>query len=99
MTPERMNAMLNPARALLEQIDFWKHQGDGLACFLADGWFRTFRLPMPVRDRVAVAGRFCIVPLLPFISGDGKFFVLALSQNGMRLLQCTRFGLQRLQVE
>jgi hypothetical protein len=40
-----------------------------------------------------VAGsRFHIKPLLPLFSSDGRFYVLALSQNEVRILQCTRFS-------
>jgi hypothetical protein len=37
-----------------------------------------------------VAGYFHVTPLLPLLSGNGRFLVLALSQNGVRLLQGTR---------
>jgi hypothetical protein len=39
-----------------------------------------------------VAERFHIKPLLPIFSGDGSFYILALSQNKLRLLQCSHYG-------
>ncbi len=82
--------LLAPGRRLLEDITFWKNQSDGLAAFLAPQFLRLFRLPLAFKDLVVVANRFSIIPLLPLISSNGRFFVLALSQHGVRLLQGTR---------
>jgi len=84
---------LTPARRLLEDAVFWKNQSDGLAAFLAPQFMRLFRLPMMFQDRVVVADRFSIIPLLPLINSNGRFYVLALSQHGVRLLQGTRDGI------
>lgn len=82
--------LLAPGRRLLDDGMFWKHQCDGLACFLAPQFVRLYRLPLALTDFVAVGDRFHVAPLLPLLSGDGRFFVLALSQNAVRLLQGTR---------
>jgi hypothetical protein len=82
--------LLSPRRRLLDDSVFWKHQADGLAAFLAPGFQRLFRLPLTLEDRVVVANRFAITPLLPLLSGNGRFFVLALSQKAVRLLEGTR---------
>jgi len=44
---------------------------------------------MMFEELVVVADHFHVKPLLPLLSG-GRFYVLALSQNGVRLLQGTR---------
>jgi hypothetical protein len=82
--------LLAPMRALLDDAAFWQHQADGLALFAAPGWFSRFRLPMALVDEVTVASSFRIVPLIPLLSGDGFFFVLALSQNSVRLFEASR---------
>jgi len=71
--------LLAPVEELQENDDFWRHQGDGLALFLAPGEFYLYRLPIELNELTVVAERFHIKPLIPIISGDGKFFVLALS--------------------
>lgn len=43
-----------------------------------------------LESQVAVSEPFRIAPLLPLLGGDGRFYVLALSENGVRLLQGTR---------
>jgi hypothetical protein len=82
--------ILAPVRALLDDVAFWQHQGDGLALFAAPGWFSCFRLPIALVEEVTVASSFRVVPLVPLLSGDGFFFVLALSQNSVRLFEASR---------
>jgi hypothetical protein len=71
---------------------FWQHQSDGLAVFLSRELCRSYRLPIDFEVLVVVAERFHIKPLLPLLSGDGQFYVLALSQDEVRLLQGTRYS-------
>ncbi len=80
--------LLAPARQLLEDATFWNNQGDGLACFLSSRFLRLYRLPRTFADLVVVGKRFQITPLLSLFTG-ARFYVLALSQNGVRLLQGT----------
>jgi hypothetical protein len=82
--------LLGPARRLVDEPIFWKNQSDGLAFFLAPGFLRLWRVSIPFKPLVVVGERFQVKPLLPLLDGDGRFFVLALSQNGVRLLQGTR---------
>jgi hypothetical protein len=88
--PAQARELLLPGRDLLEDFAFWKSQGDGLAFFLAEGFQRRWRLPLAFEERVTVGRYFAITPLLPLLAGNGQFFVLALSQNSVRLLQGTR---------
>lgn len=81
---------LEPARRLSETGLFWQYQSDGLAIFLRPGWFRSWRLPLELDPLVVVGDRFHMRPLLPLLTGDGHFFVLALSQNEVSLLEGTR---------
>jgi hypothetical protein len=54
--------------------------------------FRYFCLPLTFKELAIVAERFHIKPLLPLFTEDEVFYLLALSQNQSRLLQCTRFS-------
>jgi Bacterial archaeo-eukaryotic release factor family 7 len=83
--------LLLPTWDLLEDPTFWKHQSDGLACFLAPAFIRSFRLPAAFPDLAVVGRRFHLKPLLPLLSGDGRFYVLAISQNAVRLFHGTRY--------
>jgi hypothetical protein len=91
--------LLAPGRRLLEDIEFWKNQSDGLAAFLAPQFLRLFRLPFSFQDRAVVANRFSITPLLTLLSSNGRFFVLALSQHAVRLLQGTRYSVSEVDLK
>jgi hypothetical protein len=91
-------AILEPARALLEDAEFWQYQSDGLALFAAPGFFRTYRVPLTVPELAVVGPRFHVKPLLPLLTGDGLFYVLALSQNAVRMFEATRDRISPLDV-
>jgi hypothetical protein len=85
--------LLEPAQALVQDSLFWAHQSDGLAVFISAEVFRQYSFPFNFEELVVVADRFHLKPILPLFSGDGRFYVLALSQNQVRLLQGTRFSI------
>jgi len=91
--------LLAPGRRLLDDNTFWNNQSDGLAAFLAPKFLRLFRLPLAFKDGVVVASQFSVIPLLPLLSGNGRFFVLALSQNAVRLLQGTHYSVSELDLK
>ncbi len=96
--PPDVRELLAPAHRLLEDGTFWMNQSDGLAAFVAPQFLRLYRLPLAFPDRVVV-NRFAVVPLLPLLSGNGRFFVLALSQHAVRLLQGTRHGVNEVDLK
>jgi hypothetical protein len=82
--------LLAPMRALVDDTDFWQHQGDGLALFASPGHFSRFRLPVDLTEEVHVGASFRVAPIAPMLSGDGQFFLLALSQSDIRLFAASR---------
>jgi hypothetical protein len=90
--------LLGPATRLLDDKPLWQHQGDGLALFIAPSVFHHYRLPRRVADLVVVGDRFHILPLLPLFTDDGRFLVLALSENDARLFECTRLSVHEVKV-
>lgn len=91
MRKPEIEALLNPAQARLQDNDFWQHQADGLAFFLAREFAQLFCLAERFEELAVVEHRFHLKPLFPLISGDGAFYLLALSQNQVRLFQCSRY--------
>ena len=92
------DAYLEPAARLVEDSDFWQHQEDGLAVLMDRRGLRSFRLPTSFERRIAVTDRFQIKPLLPILSTDGEFYVLALSHNEVRLLRGSRWRVSELEL-
>ena len=87
--------VLQPIQALLEDESFWLHPGDGLALFRSPDTFRTYWLPSSFKEQVVVTDHFYLKPLLPFLSKDERFSILALSQNEVRLLQATHYSVRK----
>ncbi|MDX9800470.1 MAG: hypothetical protein RBT69_03935 [Spirochaetia bacterium] len=88
--PLKVEEMLKEPRSLLQNREFWQHQSDGLALFFSGDHFNLFRLPVEFTEMVVVSSRFHVKPLLPVLTSDGTFHILAISQNQLRLLEGTR---------
>ncbi len=82
--------ILEPMDNLLASWDFWLHQADGLAVFLAPGLFRYYRVPVKLQDEVVVSDHFSVRQLIPLFTEDGRFYILALSQKQVRFFDATR---------
>jgi hypothetical protein len=91
--------ILKPVERLVQEPGFWRHQSDGLAVFCTAEEFRYYRLPLPFEELVVISDRFHRRPLLPFFASDGHFYILALSQNQVRLLAGTRYTVDEIDLE
>jgi Bacterial archaeo-eukaryotic release factor family 7 len=90
--------LLEPFNALLEDGGFWLHTVDGLAIFRTSEMFRYYRLPLSFKEQVVVSDHSYLKPLLPLLATGGHFYILALSQNAIRLLEGSRFSIQELEL-
>jgi hypothetical protein len=78
---------LKDAYQLLQDGGFWKRRSDGLAVFFSAGGLRALRLPVHFEETLVISDRCHVKPLLPLLVSDSRFFILALSQNQVRLLE------------
>ena len=99
LRPPQVNELLEPAQRLLKDASFWKQQIDGLALFLCQDMFQYLRFPHRFEELVVITGRFHVKPLLPLFSGDKQFYLLALSQNQVRLFQGSRYTVAEIDLE
>lgn len=72
---------------LIDDDDFWQFQANSLALFASPKGLRTFRLANRLTPVVEVSDRFYVKPLLRATTAPQTAFVLALSQNGVRVVQ------------
>ena len=93
-----IDEFLAPGRELLADNGFWQHPMDGLAVFLAPGLVRHFHLTESFRELAMVGDRFYLAPLLPLMSGNGHYHLLALSQKDVRLYAGDRDALQEVEL-
>ena len=96
---KEIDELLEEARKLLDKPLFWQHNDKGLALFISDEGFEYFRIPHAFKERVMVDDHFLITPLVPMITLEGTFCILALSQKKMRLLKCTRADVEEVEFE
>jgi hypothetical protein len=97
-SPEVQEIIKRP-QLLLQDRGFWQRQSDGLAVFFSEDTYRFFRLPMALKELAVVSHRFHVKPLLPILASDGVFYILALSQNQVRLLEGTRHTVDEIDLE
>jgi hypothetical protein len=91
--------LLQAARGLLTDVSFWEGRSLGLGIFAAPEVFRAYRVPRSFEELVFVNRRFHIKPLLPLVSGRDRFFILALSQNHVRLFAASRHTIEQIAVD
>lgn len=93
---------LQPIQQIIDSDDdtFWQdYNPDGLAIFVASGVCQYYRLPLNFSELVVVTDHFHLKPLLPLLIRDKTYYVLALSQQDVRLLECTRYSVRELELE
>jgi hypothetical protein len=96
---DSISKLLDPIHALVDNTDFWQHQNQGLSIFASEGFLEAFSLPITVPARQFVGEAFDVVPILPMLTNDGQFYILALSENRVRLIEATRYEFSEVVVD
>lgn len=91
--------LLAPAKRLFNDIAFWNQRSDGLAMFLSPDFFKIYLLPHIFDELLVITRRFHLKPIIPVLSSNAHFYVLAVSQNRVRLLRCTLDSVEELESE
>ncbi len=92
MGPREVSTLLQPAQALLEAAYFWQHQRDGLAVFIAPNDFHYYHLPFRIEELLVIAQSYYVKPVLPLFTNNGHYYILAISQDEVRLFEGTRYS-------
>lgn len=80
-----IDELLEEARQLLDRPGFWRGLSEGLAVFITSETSEFYRLPLPFEEVAIVEDRFHLKPLFPLIAANNRYYLLALSQNDVRL--------------
>ena len=80
-------ALIEQLDDLLDDDEFWRLQAHSLAVFATPDQLRTFRLPNRLEPLCAVSDRFHLKPLLRAVTFPHEAIVVAMSQNGVRVLE------------
>jgi hypothetical protein len=78
--------LLAPAINLVEPAADWGQFGRGIAVFAGQTGIHCFNVPNSCRERCEVAKTFYVMPLVQSLAEQRSYYVLAVSQNQVRLL-------------
>jgi hypothetical protein len=83
----RLEALVGQLDALGDDDEFWRLQANSLAVLATPDSLRTYRLANHLATMVEVSGHFHLKPLLRAITFPQSAYVLALSENAVRLVE------------
>ena len=96
MATAEIRRMLAPADLLVDDEGFWHDRSQGLALLISRRIFGRWRLPLSFQEFVHAGRTFQLRPLLPLLVEDQPYYLLAFSQNRIRLFRGSRFSLEAL---
>ena len=88
----RLALMQEAMDHLLDDGEFWRLQANSLAILLTPEDIRTFRLANKLQASLEVSDRFHLKPLLRAVAFPHAAYVLAISENAVRLIEMTADG-------
>lgn len=83
----RLAALSEQVTDLIDDDEFWRFQANSLAIFATPDNVRTYRLANDLTTQVQVADRFHLKPLLRAVTFPHSAFILAFSENAVRLVE------------
>jgi len=83
----RLAALSDSLNDLLDDDEFWRFQANSLAVFATPDTIRAYRLANNLTSMVQVSDRFHLKPLLRAVTFPHSAFILALSENAVRLVE------------
>ena len=93
------NAYLSPIQELIDDHQFWHHQQQGLAVFLAKDFFQIYKLPYTVDEFSHLSTSFHLGQLVPMFGKGNFFYILGVSQKKIRLLEATEQEVRELDLQ
>lgn len=95
---KQIRSIIQPAKDLCNDTDFWRHQETTLCLLLNEESHSVYRLPLDLPELLITSVRFHIKPLFALFPLQRVFHVLAASQTSLRLFEGNAFGLEELEV-
>lgn len=99
MNQLEIEKMLKPGYELLRVEDFWYDMKEGLAVFIADGYFKYMKMPFKPKDEILINTSFYLTPLLPLMANADYFYLLVLSKKQAKLYRADAFGMSHIRID
>ena len=97
--PEELERLAADLEAIRVDHEFWEHQADGLVVLASPGGVRTFRVAAPLPESVRASNVPGLTELALQVDAGEAWFVVAVSQNRVRLLKATAHTVDELPLE
>lgn len=99
LSQDKIDKIGKPVTDLMDDGDFWRHQSDGLALFMADGFFEKHTLPVNFETYIHIANHFYLKPLVPIFNRIGRFYLLHLQPDKVKLFEATEYTIEEIDVK
>jgi hypothetical protein len=98
MKEPEIKQLMAPAWELLESRLTWRHPNEGFAMFICGGEAKSYHLPIRFEEQVIVGDKFNVTPLLRLFGTDGRFYLLTLNQDNVRLFEGSKYSMREIEV-
>lgn len=84
---EEIDFILKPAEDLIKNEIFWRNLSDGLALFLANGFFKQYIVPITLKETNYISREFYVRPLMQLFAFDSHFYLLKVKTDEVKLFE------------
>ena len=99
VTDEVIENIGKPIQNLIEDRAFWRHQSDGLAIFSSEDFFEYYTLPVNFVAYHYISTEFYVKPLVPAMTGDGKFNILAIQLEDVKFYEASKYSIMPVEID
>lgn len=96
---DAIKKLLAPAYKLIDDDEFWRHQSDGLAVFIAEDFFQYYTLNIAFGTFNVINKRFYLVPLLPLLNNNHPFYILNMSGKNIQFFEADTYNISEINLE
>ena len=97
LNPAEVDDLLKEAKSKLQDEEFWQQLSDTLAVFIYNGKTEFYFLPYKLDAYTFIGDSLYLLPLLPMSKREDDFYLLALSQNEVKIYEGDQYNLAELE--
>ena len=99
VSDEAIEKIGKPIQQLIDNRDFWRHQSDGLAVFSSADFFENYTLPVNFETYHYISEEFYVKPLVPAMTGDGRYNILSIQLEDVKLYEASKFSIMPVEID
>lgn len=83
----RIDGLMNQVNGIMDEEDFWQLQANSVAILATPSNIRYYRLANNLNTQLHISDRFSLKPLLRALTFSQTAYILALSENSIRVIE------------